>query len=199
MMNCMWYLLWMWVINPVLSNCKSDFYFPDEYHRLNKGTSLLIESRPAVTCGTKQTHPWSCEQAIPTSWLFVRCSHPQQTTPMWSHCYIHPHRTTKMHKLVNLKCYLTSESCEILDIMPNLESCEYASPSWVRTITASFTSAEPTTVIRWHLFSGLSGNVIFQTQHREASMYPCYHTVHITPLLYAFRFITACKGYAYLL
>lgn len=61
--------------------------FPDEYHRLNKRTLLLIESRPAVTCGTKQTHPESREQAVPTSQLFVLRSHPQQTTPMWSPCF----------------------------------------------------------------------------------------------------------------
>lgn len=61
-------LPYMWVIS-LSWNCRDGSCFPDPFHRLNKGTSLLIGSRSAVTCRSKQTLPWSCEQAIPTSWL----------------------------------------------------------------------------------------------------------------------------------
>lgn len=52
--------------------------FPDGYHKLYKGVMMLIEFRYVVTCGTKQTHPLSSGQDIPTSSLSVVHTHNRQ-------------------------------------------------------------------------------------------------------------------------
>lgn len=119
-------------------------YFPDEYHRLSRGSRLLIGSRSAVTCGTKHTYPERCERALPTSWLFVLLLTPTKDN---AHVKSLPH--TRMHMIVKTTCNiflintfwkLGNIRHQALGINQNPQSHDHASETWFM----SFTLAEPT-------------------------------------------------------
>lgn len=89
-------------------------------------------------------------------------------------------------------------SCEILDIIHNLESHDNASLWWFKMNTVSFTSAELTTASRG-TFSWKFWKSFFPDAEEEASICYCYHIVYITSMPYTYHYITACEGHAYLL
>lgn len=170
-------------------------FFPDEYCRLNKRTQLLIESRPAVTCGTKQTHPENCEQTIPTSWLFVHRSHPQWATPMRSPCftpcqdYKNAHDshniTFCVRKLWNNRHHAKSRITWIsFNILILDKYCQF---HFNKTTTAASTGT----------ISPDFTQVKFSRSTEEAPVYQCYHFVYITPISCTCHYIIMCMGYAH--